>query len=162
MNRRPLLRKKQPMHFKCKKFAELSLTELYDLMALRQEVFVVEQNCPYLDADGKDQDSHHVLGENEAGELVAYTRLVPPGLAYEKYPAIGRVVTSPSIRGKGGGKKLMEKSIQYCDELWPGQSIKISAQTYLKKFYEDLGFQQSGGGYLEDDIPHIPMIRENS
>ena len=148
------------MNFTCKKFKELSLEELYDLMALRQEVFVVEQNCPYLDADGRDQKSHHVLGKNDDGKLVAYTRLVPPGLVYEKYAAIGRVVTSPLIRGNGTGKKLMEVSIEYCEKLWPEKSIKISAQTYLKKFYEELGFEQSGDGYLEDDIPHIPMVRK--
>jgi len=147
-------------NYTCKKFQDLSLEELYESMALRQEVFVVEQDCPYLDADGKDQSSFHLMGHDEEGRLVAYTRLVPQGISYEKYPSIGRVVTSPIVRGKGVGKELMEASIEWCEKLWPGVSIKISAQTYLKKFYESLGFNQVGEGYLEDDIPHIPMLRE--
>ena len=148
------------MNFDCKKFNELSLEELYKTMVLRQEVFVVEQDCPYLDADGKDPVCHHVLGFNNIGELVAYTRLAPRGILYKKYPAIGRVVTSKSVRGTGAGKELMQASLNYCDQLWPGEPIKISAQTYLKKFYEDFGFVQSGEAYLEDGIPHIPMVRE--
>lgn len=144
--------------FTCKKFDELTLHELYDIMALRQEVFVVEQDCPYLDADGKDQASWHLLVHDERGQLVAYTRLLPRGIVYKKYPALGRVVTSPSVRGTGLGKKLMEATLEWAERLWPGEAVKISAQTYLKKFYEELGFEQAGEGYLEDGIPHIPMI----
>ena len=147
-------------NFTCKKFADLTLHELYAAMALRQEVFVVEQDCPYLDADGKDQASWHVLGHDVAGQLVAYTRLVPRGISYEKYPSIGRVVTSPGVRGTGAGKALMWASIEWAERLWPGEAIKISAQTHLKKFYEEMGFEQSGEGYLEDGIPHIPMVRQ--
>lgn len=147
------------MDYTCKKFSELSLEELYQIMVLRQEVFVVEQDCPYLDADGKDQSSFHLMGRDEKGKLVAYTRLVPKGISYEKYPSIGRVVTSSSVRGRGVGKELMEVSIEWCEKIWSGASVKISAQTYLKKFYESLGFEQVGEGYLEDDIPHIPMLR---
>lgn len=147
------------MNFVCKKFEDLSLEELYEMMALRQEVFVVEQNCPYLDADGKDQLSFHVMGYDGNEKLIAYTRLVPHGISYKKYPSIGRVVTAQVVRGKGAGKKLMEISMAHCERIWPGESIKISAQTYLKKFYESLGFEQVGEGYLEDDIPHIPMLR---
>ena len=147
------------MDFECKKFDELSLEELYETMTLRQEVFVVEQDCPYLDADGKDPVCHHVLGLNDTGNLMAYARLAPQGILYKKYPAIGRVATSKNVRGTGAGKGLMRASLNYCDQLWPGEAIKISAQTYLKKFYENFGFVQSGEGYLEDGIPHIPMVR---
>ena len=128
-------------------------------MRLRQDVFVVEQNCPYLDADDKDQMSYHVLGLDNEGKLQAYTRLVPVGISYEGYVSIGRVITSSAVRGKKQGVPLMEFSIQKCQELWPNMPIKISAQTYITHFYESLGFKQIGKEYLEDDIPHIAMIR---
>ena len=146
------------MTFKCLPFYQLNLDEFYAIMALRQEVFVVEQNCPYLDADGSDQEVFHLMGFNEANQLIAYARLIPKGISYEKYAAIGRVVTAPSVRGLGAGKKLMEASIQWMDKLMANQPIKISAQLYLLKFYNELGFQEIGEGYLEDDIPHIAML----
>lgn len=147
------------IQFSCKRFSEFSLEELYEVMALRQEVFVVEQDCPYLDADGKDQICWHVMGyENE--KLVAYTRLAPKGVFYEKYPAIGRVITAQSIRGRGLGVKLMEETIAQCDALFGKETIKISAQCYLLKFYNSLGFESVGEEYLEDGIPHISMIRK--
>ena len=146
--------------FICKKFNELSLYELYEIMALRQEVFVVEQNCPYLDADGKDQSAWHLMGLNENKKLVAYTRLIPKGISYEKYPSIGRVVTSTSARGGGIGRELMEQSIQWMEKLFPAQDIKIGAQCYLEKFYKSLGFEIAGDEYLEDGIPHYPMLRK--
>jgi ElaA protein len=148
------------MRFHICTFQELQLEELYAFMALRQEVFVVEQDCPYLDADGKDQLGWHVMLFDEKGQLSAYTRLLPPGVSYEKYSSIGRVVSSEHVRGKGYGKAVMERSIQAIKELFPEAAIKISAQTYLLKFYNDLGFQEVGKEYLEDDIPHIGMIRE--
>jgi ElaA protein len=148
------------MRFHICTFQELQLEELYAFMALRQEVFVVEQDCPYLDADGKDQLGWHVMLFDEKGQLSAYTRLLPPGVSYEKYSSIGRVVSSEHVRGKGYGKAVMERSIQAIKELFPEAAIKISAQTYLLKFYNDLGFQEVGEEYLEDDIPHIGMIRE--
>lgn len=148
------------MRFHICTFQELQLEELYAFMALRQEVFVVEQDCPYLDADGKDQLGWHVMLFDEKGKLSAYTRLLPPGVSYEKYSSIGRVVSSEHVRGKGYGKAVMERSIQAIKALFPNASIKISAQTYLLKFYNDLGFQEVGEEYLEDDIPHIGMIRE--
>ena len=132
--------------FICKKFNELSLYELYEIMALRQEVFVVEQNCPYLDADGKDQSAWHLMGLNENKKLVAYS--------------IGRVVTSTSARGGGIGRELMEQSIQWMEKLFPAQDIKIGAQCYLEKFYKSLGFEIAGDEYLEDGIPHYPMLRK--
>jgi len=148
------------MRFHICTFQELQLEELYAFMALRQEVFVVEQDCPYLDADGKDQLGWHVMLFDETDKLSAYTRLLPPGVSYEKYSSIGRVVSSEHVRGKGYGKAVMERSIQAIKELFPEASIKISAQTYLLKFYNELGFQEVGEEYLEDDIPHIGMIRE--
>lgn len=142
---------------KCVPFHDLSLYELYDLLRLRQEVFVVEQDCPYLDADGKDRQAHHVIFKKES-EIIAYTRLLPPGCSYENYASIGRVVNSAKVRGEGVGIDLMKFSIVKCNELFPGKPIKISAQVYLEKFYKGLGFQETGDRYLEDDIPHMSMI----
>lgn len=145
------------LSFSCLTFDRLTPYELYEIMALRQEVFVVEQNCPYLDADGKDLQSWHLMGRNEEGKLVAYTRLLPKGLAYEDYVSIGRVVTSPSARGTGAGKILMQHSIEMCRHLFGNQPIKIGAQSYLLKFYEGFGFHSTGEEYLEDGIPHTKM-----
>ncbi len=142
-------------------FQELSLQQLYQIMQLRQEVFVVEQNCPYLDADGKDQVGYHLMGQDTNSQLMAYTRLLPKGISYEQYVSIGRVVTSPKTRGTGIGKLLMQESLKAIEALFPATDIKISAQCYLIKFYESFGFQTVGESYLEDDIPHIAMIRKN-
>ncbi|MEQ8704076.1 MAG: GNAT family N-acetyltransferase [Phaeodactylibacter sp.] len=147
-----------PLHFNCLPFDKLSLQELYDSMALRQEVFVVEQDCPYLDADGKDSGGHHLLGYDDKGVLIAYARLLPPGISYPDYASIGRVVTSPAARRTGAGKQLMRESIDWCRRLYGDVSIKISAQVYLTRFYESFGFKQVGAEYLEDDIPHIGMV----
>ena len=146
------------INFKCLPFSELSVFELYEIMALRQEVFVVEQNCPYQDCDGKDLDAWHLMGRNESGKLICYTRLLPKGLAYPDYVSIGRVVSSPAARGTGAGKTLMSKSIEMCFQLFGNQSIKIGAQTYLLQFYESFGFESTGEHYLEDGIPHTKMI----
>ncbi len=125
-------------------------------MQLRNEVFVVEQNCVYQDADNKDPHCYHLIGwRNE--KLVAYTRLLPPGLAYTE-PSIGRVVSSPSARGGGIGRELMEKSIEQVSQLFGTTSIKIGAQLYLLRFYTSLGFQQTSDIYLEDNIEHVEMI----
>ena len=146
------------LQFNCLPFDQLSTDQLYEIMRIRQEVFVVEQNCPYLDADGKDQQSSHVLGIDQNQKLQAYTRLVPPGISYPKYASMGRVVTSSEVRGKKYGNPLMQFSIDWCKKLWPDSPIKISAQTYIVKFYNNLGFREVGNPYLEDDIPHIAMI----
>ena len=126
-------------------------------MALRQEVFVVEQNCPYLDADDKDREAWHLMGFDKNNTLIAYTRLLPKGISYEKYASIGRVVTAPKARKIGAGKNIMKASLDWCKQLFPLSPIKISAQTYLLDFYKNLGFTPVGEGYLEDDIPHIGM-----
>ena len=148
------------MKIKCLPFYKLSLDELYACMALRQEIFVVEQNCPYLDADGRDQAAWHVMGFDDKNELVAYTRLLPQGISYENYAAIGRVVSATKMRGKGAGKEIMQATLEWCEKLFPHQKVKISAQVYALGFYENLGFVAVGEEYLEDDIPHRSMILE--
>ena len=141
-----------------KKFDDLTSHELYSVLQLRNEVFVVEQNGVFQDADNKDQDSHHLMGwDNET--LVAYSRIVPSGIAYDSFPSIGRVVTSPKMRRTGIGKTLMRQSIEELQKLLGKNSIKLGAQLYLKKFYESFGFVQSSEVYIEDGIPHIEMIR---
>ena len=140
----------------CKKFDELTPQELYAILQLRNEVFVVEQNCVFQDADNKDQSSFHFMGWLD-DKLIAYTRLVPPKIAYAE-PSIGRVVTSPSLRRTGIGKELMERSIEKIRESFGWLPIKLGAQLYLKKFYDSLGFVQSSEVYLEDGIEHIEMI----
>lgn len=143
---------------KCVPFYELSLDELYAILALRQEVFIVEQNCPFLDADGKDQIAMHLMVLDEAGNLVAYTRLFDKDVYYVGYTSIGRVVTSPKDRGGGLGRVLMEKSIEKVLTLFGQAPIKIGAQKYLEKFYQSLGFELTGKDYIEDGIPHTYMI----
>ncbi|MBL7816388.1 MAG: GNAT family N-acetyltransferase [Saprospiraceae bacterium] len=145
----------------CRPFAQLTVYELYDIMALRQVVFAVEQNCPYLDADGKDLKGWHLMGRDTEGELVAYTRLLPKGVSYSDFASIGRVVNAPKVRGKGAGKDLMQKSIEWMQQLFPNEPIKIGAQTYLLDFYTSLGFESTGEEYLEDNIPHTVMILKN-
>lgn len=139
-----------------KAFDALTPQELYIIMRLRGEVFVVEQACPYLDADNLDQPSWHLMGW-EGAHLAAYCRILPPGVAFEQ-ASIGRVVSSPQSRGTGAGRELMQVAIDKTLQQFNVQQIKIGAQLYLRAFYESLGFEQSGEGYLEDNIPHIPMI----
>jgi ElaA protein len=140
-----------------KKFEELTPYQLYAILKLRSEVFVVEQNCVFQDADDKDQSSYHLMGFNN-NKLIAYTRLVPPGKIYEQV-SIGRVVTSPSVRGSGAGKELMKQSIDAVYNLFGAQPIKLGAQLYLKQFYGLFGFEQMSDVYLEDGIEHIYMIK---
>ncbi len=140
-------------------FEALTNHQLFDLLKLRVNVFVVEQNCPYPELDEKDRhpETHHLMGF-EDGELVACARLLPAGLSYPSV-SIGRVATAQSFRGKGAGKQLMSKAIEQCQALWPNQSIEIGAQQYLQTFYEGFGFRATSTMYLEDDIPHIDMKR---
>jgi ElaA protein len=141
-----------------KTFRELTNDELYAALRLRTEVFVVEQQCIFQDMDNKDQPCHHLLGWQD-GQLAACTRIVPPGLSYDNYPSIGRVVTSPTARGQGVGRILMEESIRVTEQLYGKQPIRIGAQLYLKKFYESFGFEQTSEVYDEDGIDHIEMTR---
>ena len=140
-----------------KAFNALSLEELYQVLRLRNEVFIVEQNCPYQDMDNADQKALHLLGFTDQG-LAAYTRLFEPGIKFDM-ASIGRVITAQFARGTGTGRLLMQESIKAVEENWWKTPIKIGAQMYLQKFYESLGFIKSSEMYLEDNIPHIEMVR---
>ncbi len=145
------------IQWQLKSFEELTAHQLYQLLRLRSEVFVVEQQCIFLDMDNKDQQCYHLLGWK--GELLAAsTRLVPPGISCTEM-SIGRVVSSPLVRGTGIGRELMEVSVKACYELWGNAPIRIGAQCYLEKFYQSLGFEPEGEIYLEDGIPHIEMVK---
>jgi ElaA protein len=145
--------------WQCKSFNELSNKELYSILALRTAIFIVEQNCPFQDQDGKkDYESHHLFAKTTDNEIVAYSRILPENLAYPMI-SIGRVVTASSMRGAGIGKLLMEKSIEMIYEKNGEKPIKIGAQYYLKKFYESFGFEKTSEIYLEDGIEHIEMVK---
>ncbi|HCL83625.1 MAG TPA: GNAT family N-acetyltransferase [Chitinophagaceae bacterium] len=146
------------MNWILKPFEELTPKELYSILQLRNEVFIVEQNCPYQDCDNKDLRAWHLMGmQND--QLLAYSRLLAPGISYSE-SSIGRVVSSPSARKTGMGKKLMRESIAHVRNLFQTDTIRIGAQLYLKKFYESFGFIAEGDTYLEDNIPHIQMLRK--
>ncbi|MEL6342933.1 MAG: GNAT family N-acetyltransferase [Myxococcota bacterium] len=138
-------------------FAELSLVQLYDALLLRQAVFVVEQDCPYLDADGDDPRCHHLLGYSAAG-LDAYLRVYPPGDTRDEI-VIGRVVTHQRVRRQGLGRRLMAEGQARAFAAWGEGPIWLSAQAYLLSFYQSLGYRVVGPGYDEDGIPHFPMRR---
>jgi ElaA protein len=141
-------------------FSELSIAELYDILALRQHVFIVEQRCPYLDADGLDPKCRHVWAVRDK-DLVAYLRVVPPGLKYVE-PSLGRIVTSPGARGTGLGRVLVRRGIALVAVYHGPVAIRIGAQAYLEKFYGTLGFKRAGANYDEDGIPHLEMVRPAS
>lgn len=143
------------LKFEIKRFNELSLSELYQILQLRSEVFVVEQNCVYQDIDGKDEKALHLVGSIE-GFIGVYSRLFAPGDYFDK-ASIGRVVISPKLRDRKFGHTLMQEAIEGIKKAFGTGEITISAQLYLKKFYESHGFVQEGETYLEDDIPHIKM-----
>lgn len=145
------------IQWKIKSFEKLSVHELYDILRLRSEIFVVEQNCVYLDLDGKDKKGLHLLGEYE-GKIVAYSRLFEPGISFE-YASIGRVVVDARYRDRKWGHELMREAIAGIQSHFGETKITIGAQLYLKKFYESHGFVQTSDMYLEDDIPHIEMKR---
>ncbi len=147
------------MNFKVLSFHEFENRALYRCLQLRSEVFVVEQDCVYLDMDDLDQDAHHVIGL-ENNEIHACTRIIAPGVKYEDYACIGRVITSQQVRSHGYGRPLMNYSIDACKKLYPTFDIKISAQAHLDRFYGSMGFVQKGEAYLEDGIPHISMVLE--
>ncbi|MCH9675879.1 MAG: GNAT family N-acetyltransferase [Gammaproteobacteria bacterium] len=144
-------------------FDDLTRESLYAILQLRQEVFVVEQDCVYLDADGLDSAAYHLtgsVGDSEHSEVVAYTRVVPAGLKFAEL-SIGRVLTSQSVRGRGVGRNLMHETLRRIELFFPGADIRISAQHYLERFYTDLGFRTESAPYDEDGIPHIEMLRRN-
>ena len=143
--------------WQCKKFRDLSAGEMHSVLALRAAVFVVEQKCPYQDPDYKDEYGMHVMGWLN-GELVAVARILPQGVSYQEV-SIGRVATSATVRGTGAGLLLMEKTMHYIKDHFGNVPVRISAQSYLRKYYERYGFVRSEKEeYLEDDIPHLDMI----
>jgi ElaA protein len=148
------------MRFELKHYTDLSLDELYDVLRLRQRVFVLEQNCAFVDNDNQDQQSWHLMCYTPDGTLAAYSRLLPLDLSYPGYASIGRVVSEPALRKEGYGRLLMAESIARCQELFGDAPLKIGAQLYLKKFYESFGFTAIGDIYVEDGIDHIHMIRK--
>ena len=147
------------MKFKSKKFQDLNIQELYDILQLRSEVFVVEQDCVYQDIDGNDQIALHICAyDNEI--LAAYARILPPHTYFQE-PSIGRVIVKASYRQLNLGHKLMDYCIVQTNQLYPDETLKISAQQYLINFYKTHGFEVKGEGYLEDGIPHVAMYRHS-
>ena len=149
-----------PIRWIYKTFDALTLEELYNLLTLRQEVFIVEQDCPYVDADGKDKRSYHLMGYSTK-ELAAYARITFPGVRFREV-SIGRVATSMNYRGQGLGKAIMHESLKKIEQEYGNVSIRISAQTYLIDFYEQFGFKPDSDEYPEDGILHVEMLRRGA
>ena len=154
--------------WRCARFEALSPREIHDLYRLRAAVFVVEQACAFQDLDGADLESWHLLGYQSApsasgegrgeGALIAYARLVPPGVKYDE-PSIGRITTAQSVRGTGLGRALVREALARAGQLWPGRAIRIGAQQRLERFYQEFGFVTASAPYDEDGIPHVEMLR---
>ena len=145
------------LQLETKTFQELTISELYQILQLRSEVFVVEQDCVYQDIDGKDEKALHILGKKE-GKIVAYTRCFAPKIYFEE-AAIGRVVVKETERKFGYGHQILKASVEEIQQRYQTTTIKLSAQQYLTHFYETHNFKQIGEGYLEDGIPHIAMLK---
>ena len=145
------------MNWTWSRFRELGVDNLYDALALRCRVFILEQG-PYQDPDGIDRHAWHLVGRDSQGVLQAYLRVVDPSFKYAE-PSIGRVITSPETRGTGLGRVLFKEGVARCAVAWPGQGIRISAQAHLERFYGTYGFERVGEPYLEDDIPHLEMLK---
>ncbi len=141
-----------------KAFKDLTVDEYFEILHLRTAVFVVEQDCPYQEVDEKDRKSFHLYGKNENGEVIAVTRILPKGVSYNEI-SIGRVALKKEFRGKGIADTLMLTTLQFIEQEFGKQPIRISAQTYLLNYYNKHGFKQVGKAYLEDDIPHIEMLK---
>jgi ElaA protein len=139
-------------------WAELGTGELYEILTVRARVFIVEQNCPYLDLDGYDRSSWHLWTAGAGGAVLAYLRVLPPGLKYEE-PSLGRVVTAPEARRSGLGRQLIAEGLRRCDALFGPRPNRIGAQLYLERFYGEFGFVRASDEYDEDGIPHIEMVR---
>ena len=144
----------------CRPFSGLSVDQLFDLLKLRQDVFILEQTCLYPDIEDTDKACHHLLGYQQ-GELVAVLRIVPPGISYTE-PSLGRIATAQSVRRSGIGRKLVQRGIQTLHELYPSRSIRIGAQYYLKNFYASFGFRVVSDVYDLDGIEHIEMTLSQS
>ncbi len=149
------------MEWKYKEFTELSAAEIHEILKLRQDVFIIEQTCIYPDIDGKDEASTHLFAVDDENSICAYMRIIAPGLHYQE-AALGRILTVQTSRGTGLGKALIEKGIETVAQEFPGQSIKISAQEHLERFYQGFGFVTSSKPYDDDGIMHIDMIRKAS
>jgi ElaA protein len=145
------------LRWEWKRFDSLSAEEVYTLLCVRQQVFVLEQACLYLDADGKDRKAFHLMGFLN-DELVAYARILDPGVSYPEV-SMGRILTTSTARGTGAGLELMEVGLQYISQAYGKVPIRISAQSYLLEFYQKFGFEPTGKEYLEDEIPHSEMLR---
>ncbi|MGH8075929.1 MAG: GNAT family N-acetyltransferase [Lysobacter sp.] len=150
------------LHWHAKRFRDLSVDELYALLRLRAEVFVVEQQCVYLDPDGKDVDpaAIHLLGLADDGRLAAYLRILPAGLSYPKV-SFGRVLTAPAYRGCGLGDPMLREALAAIERSWPGADIQIGAQAHLQGYYGRHGFDVCSEPYVEDGIPHVDMLRRS-
>jgi ElaA protein len=144
------------MQWQCLSFEQLGPQSLYELLALRSAVFVVEQQCLFQDLDGLDAQALHLLGRDDSRQLGAYARLLPPGLKQAE-ALIGRVVTSAAHRGAGQGRALMREAVAEAHRRWPGQRLGLHAQAHLEGFYASFGFRPVGQPYVEDGIPHIEM-----
>ncbi len=149
------------MNWHLKTFDQLTNLELYQIIKLRVDIFVVEQDCPYSDLDNKDlaEGALHLFAEQD-GQVVCYTRILPPGVSYPNMPSLGRVVTHASVRGSGVGHEMLERCVAELDQRWPNKVCHISAQAHLQHYYARQGFVAVGEGYLEDNIPHIGMERQ--
>lgn len=150
------------LNWQIKSFHQLNGDELYEILKLRVDVFVVEQACPYPELDGKDRHSQtlHVMGKDGNNKICAYLRILAPGVSY-KQSSIGRVVVEKKHRGNGSSRQMVGFALEAIKEKWPDAGIKIGAQTYLKNFYASFGFTQISESYLEDGIPHIDMVLKN-
>jgi len=138
------------------RFAELDIHTLYEILALRQSIFVVEQDCPYQDLDGLDQDAYH-MSCRDNGDLLAYQRCLPPGVSYPE-SSIGRIIVSAAARGRKLGRELVQRGIDFNRAHWPDHDIRIGAQAHLAEFYGSLGFEIDGEHYVEDGIEHVHMV----
>ncbi|HEY6356262.1 MAG TPA: GNAT family N-acetyltransferase [Burkholderiaceae bacterium] len=145
------------LSWRWQRFESLGVDGVYDMLALRARVFILEQG-PYLDPDGADRHAWHLLGRDDAGVLLAYLRVLDPGVKFSE-PSIGRVVVDASLRGQGVGHELVRAGIERCSALWPLQATRISAQAHLQRFYGQHGFQTMSDEYLDDGIPHVDMRR---
>ena len=140
-----------------KSFQELSLEEFHDIIALRIQIFIIEQNCPYQEVDGKDKLAHHLFFKNEIDEIIAVTRILPQGISYTEV-AIGRVVVHEDYRGTGLGNQLMADSMNFVRDKYGEVPVRLSAQKHLENYYGNHGFKSTGKEYLEDGIPHLEML----
>jgi ElaA protein len=148
------------LNWEVKTFQQLTVDELFEVLQLRVDVFVVEQQCAYPELDQFDRqaETRHLSGRNEVGELMAYARILPPGLSFPEV-RIGRFVVKAEARGKGVGHQLLHVALDLIHECWPGRAIRISAQEYLQRFYAQHGFTPVSDVYIEDGIPHVEMLR---